>query len=78
MIENMAGATGLEPAASGVTGRRSNQLSYAPAGNAADLRRAPGQVKASGPDLLSANPASASARLPLPGPQLYGFWLKGG
>ena len=26
----MAGATGLEPAASGVTGRRSNQLSYAP------------------------------------------------
>jgi hypothetical protein len=31
MIE-MAGATGLEPAASGVTGRRSNQLSYAPAG----------------------------------------------
>ena len=27
----MAGATGLEPAASGVTGRRSDQLSYAPA-----------------------------------------------
>jgi hypothetical protein len=26
----IAGATGLEPAASGVTGRRSNQLSYAP------------------------------------------------
>ena len=24
----MAGVTGLEPAASGVTGRRSNQLSY--------------------------------------------------
>ena len=41
----MAGATGLEPAASGVTGRRSNQLSYAPAGNAADLRLAPSQVK---------------------------------
>ena len=30
----MAGVTGLEPAASGVTGRRSNQLSYTPfAGN---------------------------------------------
>ena len=28
----MAGVTGLEPAASGVTGRRSNQLSYTPKG----------------------------------------------
>ena len=27
---DMAGVTGLEPAASGVTGRRSNQLSYTP------------------------------------------------
>ncbi len=29
--EEMAGVTGLEPAASGVTGQRSNQLSYTPA-----------------------------------------------
>ena len=28
--KTMAGVTGLEPAASGVTGRRSNQLSYTP------------------------------------------------
>ena len=31
-LKGLAGATGLEPATSGVTGRRSNQLSYAPAG----------------------------------------------
>ena len=43
----MAGATGLEPAASGVTGRRSNRLSYAPAATA-DLRLSPTQVKQRG------------------------------
>jgi hypothetical protein len=29
-IDVMAGVTGLEPATSGVTGRRSNRLSYTP------------------------------------------------
>ena len=29
--EKVAGVTGLEPATSGVTGQRSNQLSYTPA-----------------------------------------------
>ncbi len=32
VIDLMARETGLEPATSGVTGRRSNQLSYSPAG----------------------------------------------
>jgi hypothetical protein len=31
-MKEMAGATGLEPATSAVTGQHSNQLSYAPAG----------------------------------------------
>ncbi len=30
IFRKMAGATGLEPAASGVTGRRYNQLNYTP------------------------------------------------
>jgi hypothetical protein len=30
-MRDSTGATGLEPATSGVTGRRSNQLNYAPA-----------------------------------------------
>jgi hypothetical protein len=34
----IAGATGLEPATSGVTGRRSNQLSYAPGRQATGAR----------------------------------------
>ncbi len=36
---DLAGPTGLEPATSGVTGRRSNRLNYDPAlGNLANLR----------------------------------------
>ncbi len=42
----VAGATGLEPAASGVTGRRSNQLSYAPKGREAGIKTDTPLVKA--------------------------------
>ncbi len=31
LLENLAGPTGLEPATSCVTGRRSNRLNYGPA-----------------------------------------------
>ena len=38
LLENMAGTTGLEPAASAVTGQRSNQLNYVPTARINDLR----------------------------------------
>ena len=37
MEVEVAGWTGLEPAASGVTGRRSNQLNYHPLGQLSNL-----------------------------------------
>ena len=42
----MAGVTGLEPAASGVTGRRSNRLSYTPIRpRPREIETGPSQVK---------------------------------
>jgi hypothetical protein len=41
----MARVTGLEPATSGVTGRRSNQLSYTRSGAGQQLGRKTGHVK---------------------------------
>ena len=41
----MAGAAGLEPVTSAVTGQRSNQLSYAPAMERVNLKEASGSVK---------------------------------
>ena len=41
----LAGAAGLEPVTSAVTGQRSNQLSYAPAMGVVKLKEASGSVK---------------------------------
>ena len=60
------GATGLEPATSGVTGRRSNQLNYAPRSTAfypraVRLRVAPRRVRVR-PSPWRSQPRSADAR----------------
>jgi hypothetical protein len=55
----LAGSTGLEPAASGVTGRRSNQLNYDPELNLR-LWRAPGRVRP--PPLVANQSKRATAR----------------
>jgi hypothetical protein len=67
----LAGATGLEPATSGVTGRHSNQLSYAPAGDMhallaarrQELSERPSQVK----DLSDVDLSKSSAGAKRPG-----------
>lgn len=56
----MAGVTGLEPAASGVTGQRSNRLSYTPATNGEQVIMRPGPVNPQPPAgtlVLDARPA---------------------
>ena len=58
----LAGSTGLEPAASGVTGRRSNQLNYDPKLDVRDGRM--GRVLPVW--LYQACPADDSNRLPAP------------
>ena len=41
-LERMAGTTGLEPAASAVTGQRSNQLNYVPTRQINEVRNRQG------------------------------------
>jgi hypothetical protein len=48
----MARVTGLEPATSGVTGRRSNQLSYTPVREESRIGHSLSQVKRGGFDFL--------------------------
>jgi hypothetical protein len=49
-LERMAGTTGLEPAASAVTGQRSNQLNYVP--GFCTERRTGGQYRTRTRDIL--------------------------
>jgi hypothetical protein len=75
----MAGATGLEPATSGVTGRRSNQLSYAPALNRDRMFRSVREVwfvYGPGPGLSSGGYdefATAAASMWINGSKIWGF-----
>src|SRR5580693_1312657 len=60
--EKMARVTGLEPATSGVTGRRSNQLSYTPVREECRIGHSPSQVKRGGSISLKtwARPAASA------------------
>ena len=79
----LAGSTGLEPAASGVTGRRSNQLNYDPEQTAPDVQQRPPQSAQTRTTNLSdrrafANPHSARGmvdrQLPASATWIRGRW----
>ncbi len=64
----MAGATGLEPATSGVTGRRSNQLSYAPAASTRGGHSYPLRLEGVKQSSVESSGAAVRAEKPAPRP----------
>jgi hypothetical protein len=69
----MAGATGLEPATSGVTGRRSNQLSYAPSASTgeAPLSSPPQSVKPTAPAQMAGSSGGQAVQAGVLGERYY-------
>ena len=60
--KKMAGAAGLEPVTSAVTGQRSNQLSYTPVKGSAKVRNVPRSVNGHCPDFLGERIRAADAK----------------
>ena len=67
-LENMAGSTGLEPAASAVTGQRSNQLNYDPAFICLGLAETPVNTGDPAPMATADRASTVPSQPPFPAP----------